>query len=80
MSFWEGERCEHCGGPIHERKLEMSRKAKGGHILIEDVPTGVCAECGERYYSANVLKSIEETLRGRRKARREERVPVYSLR
>jgi YgiT-type zinc finger domain-containing protein len=78
-SFWEGEHCEYCGGPIKEKNTEMSRKIKGKHVLIENVPTGVCTECGTRYYTANVLKSIEETLRGRRKAKREVRVPVYSL-
>ena len=77
--FWEGERCEYCGGVIREKKSELSRRVKGKHVLIENVPTGVCTECGTRYYSANVLKTIEETLAGRRKARREERVPVYSL-
>ena len=64
---------------IAERKAELSRKVKGKHILIENVPTGVCTECGTRYYSANVLKTIEETIAGRRKAQREERVPIYSF-
>ena len=79
MSYWENERCEYCNGLIKEKSTEMLRKIKGKHILIENVPTGVCTECGTRYYTANVLKSIEETLRGRRKAKREVRVPVYSL-
>jgi YgiT-type zinc finger domain-containing protein len=79
MSFWEGERCEYCKGLIKEKNTELSRKVKGKYVVIENVPAGVCTECGTRYYTANVLKSIEETLRGRRKAKREVRVPVYSL-
>lgn len=79
MSFWEGERCEYCNGIIKEKNTELSRKVKGKYVVIENMPTGVCTECGTRYYTANVLKSIEETLRGRRKAKREVRVPVYSL-
>lgn len=71
--------CEYCNGHIREKTTELSRKVKGKHVLIENVPTGVCMECGTRYYTANVLKTIEETLRGRRKAKREVRVPVYSL-
>jgi len=78
-TFWNKERCEYCGGVIVEKKAELSRKVKGKHILIENVPTGVCTECGTRYYSANVLKTIEETIAGRRKAQRQERVPVYSF-
>lgn len=79
MEFWEGERCEYCDGLIVEKKLDLPRKVKGKYVLIENVPTGVCTECGTRYYAANVLKTIEETLRGRRKAKREVSVPVYSL-
>ena len=79
MDFWEGEHCEYCGGPIVEKRVDMSRKVKGKFVVIENVPAGVCRECGTRYYAANVLKTIEETIRGRRKAGRKAVVPVYSL-
>lgn len=79
MSFWEGETCEYCGGVIVEKRVTMHRKANGHYVLIEDVPAGVCTECGARYYAANVLKTIEESVHGRRKADREELVAVYSL-
>jgi hypothetical protein len=48
-------------------------------VIVENVPAGVCTECGTRYYAANVLKTIEETVRGRREAEREIVVPVYSV-
>ena len=79
MSFWEGETCEYCGGTIVERRVTLHRKANGHYVLIEDVPAGVCTTCGTRYYAANVLKTIEESMHGRRKADREELVPVYSI-
>lgn len=79
MNFWEGETCEYCGGAIVERRVTLHRVINGHYVLIEDVPAGVCTECGTRYFAANVLKMIEETTRGRRKADREELVPVYSL-
>lgn len=77
--FWEGERCEYCDGPIIDRRVDLHRKVKGKSVLIENVPAGVCMKCGTRYYAANVLKTIEEIARGRRKAAREVLVPVYSL-
>ena len=80
MTFWEGESCEYCGGPVVEKKVDLSRKRRGKYVLIENVPAGVCTECGTRYYAANVLKMIEEASRGRQKAEREILVPVYSLR
>ena len=79
IGFWEGETCEYCGGAIREKTVSLSRKAKGKHILIENVPAGVCTGCGTRYFTANVLKTIAEMVRGRRRAIREITVPVYSL-
>jgi YgiT-type zinc finger domain-containing protein len=79
MSFWENERCEYCGGPIVERRVTLHRKVSGGYVQFENVPAGVCKECGTRYYSANVLKIIHESIRGRRKAEREICMPVYSF-
>ena len=79
VGFWGGETCEYCGGPITEKRVTLHRKVKGNYVVIERVPAGVCTECGTRYYAANVLKTVEESIRGRRKAEREVRVPVYSL-
>ena len=79
MSFWEGETCECCGGDIVEKRVTLHRKVKGSYVLIEDVPAGVCTKCGMRHYAANVLKTIEESVRGRRQAAREVLVSVYTL-
>lgn len=79
MEFCEGERCEYCNGVIIEKKVDLSRKVRGKYVLTENVPAGVCTKCGTRYYAANVLKTIEETVRERRKAEREVLVSVYSL-
>lgn len=80
VSFWDGERCEYCNGRIRDKRTTMTRKRGDKYIFIEDVPTGVCSDCGTRYYAANVLKSIDEALKGRRKAKRKISVPVYSFR
>jgi YgiT-type zinc finger domain-containing protein len=77
--FWQGERCEYCNGAIKEKQTDLSRKHKRGYVVVENVPTGVCMECGTRYYAANVLKTIDETIAGRGKAKREVQVPVFSL-
>jgi YgiT-type zinc finger domain-containing protein len=79
MGFWDGERCEYCNGLIVEKRVDLTRKVGENYVLIENVPAGVCTECGTRYYAANVLKTVEETIRGRRKAEREVLMAVYSL-
>jgi YgiT-type zinc finger domain-containing protein len=79
MTFWEGETCEYCGGPIVEKRVTLHRKVRRRYVLIENVPAGVCTQCGTRCYAANVLKTMEESLRGRRQAKRKVLVSVYSL-
>ena len=79
MDFWEGETCEYCGGLIVEKRVTLHRKVKKKYVLIENVPAGVCAQCGMRYFTANVLKTVEESIRGRKRAEREVVVPVYAL-
>ena len=79
MGFWEGELCEYCHGVIEEKLIDLPRKVGGGYVLIKNVPAGVCRECGTRYYTANVLKTIEETTSGRRKAEQEISMPVFSF-
>lgn len=79
MGFWDGETCEYCGGTIVEKRVTLHRKIKGKYVLIERVPAGVCRECGTHYYAANVLKRVEESIRGQRPAKREVLVSVYAL-
>ena len=79
MSFWDGETCEYCGGRIVEKRVTLHRKVKSKCVIIEDVPAGVCTERGMRYCAANVLKTVEASIHGRRKAERREVVPVYSV-
>lgn len=78
-AFWDGETCEYCGGAIVEKHVTLHRKVKGEYVLIEDVPAGVCTECGMRYYAANVLKTVEANIQGRIPAVREVKVPVYAF-
>ena len=59
--------------------MTLYRRVKTKYVIIEDVPAGVCVECGTRYYAANVLKTIEASIRGRRKAQRQVLVSVYSI-
>lgn len=79
MGFWEGEQCEYCNGPIVEKIMDLPRKVGKRHILIKNVPVGVCKKCGTKYYAANVLKTIESSVYGRRKAVNEIPMAVYSL-
>lgn len=79
MGFWDKERCEYCNAVIVEKIIDLPRKVGRRYVLIKNVPAGVCKGCGSRYYAANVLKSIETIVRGRKKAEKEIPMAVYSL-
>ncbi len=76
VSFLQGESCEYCGGPNVEKRATLHRKVRRKYVVIEKVPAGVRTECGMRYYSADVLKSVDESLRGPRPAERKVVVSV----
>lgn len=46
--------------------------------IVDNVPTGVCEQCGERYYKAIVLKSIESLLKEKKKFEQQICIPVAS--
>lgn len=62
-----------------KKRVTLHRKVRRKYVVVEKVPAGVCMECGTRHYAANVLKTVEERLRGGRPAEREIVVPVYFL-
>ena len=72
-----GFSCEHCDGIVHERRVEREAlRHKGSFVILEDVPIGVCAKCGARYFDASVLRRVAEIGRGITRAGRTIDVPV----
>ena len=77
MPTYHYDDCTFCGGRVAERFIAKPC-VWGDHLvaLVDRVPTGVCEQCGERYYRATVLKRIEATLKTRRQHARQIRLPV----
>lgn len=69
-------RCENCGGPVVERRLTVDRRFKGRLHEFENVPVGVCQDCGQRVYKGRVLERMELLSRDKRTIKRTIRVPV----
>lgn len=78
-NFWKDEHCEYCNSAITETVVDLHRKVNSAYVLIENVPIGVCNECGYRYYVGSILKEIENTVNDSTQAVREITVPVYSF-
>ena len=75
-----GYKCEYCSGIVEERQIEREAfKHRKGFVILEDIPVGICDECGYRYYHSTILKKVEEIAEGREAPEREESVPVAHL-
>jgi len=75
------ELCNFCGNKNFVKKEVEYMYAHEGHMLmVEHVPCEECEYCGERYFEAGVLKTIEreylEIYRHGKKAGKEITVPV----
>jgi len=74
-----GETCYFCSrGILEKRRVTVDFRWGDKLVIIENVPAKVCNECGERYYSAKVVREMERIAMEERKER-ELRVPVVAL-
>lgn len=72
-----GYRCEYCDGMVEERVIDREAfKHRGGFVILEHVPVGVCNKCGYLYYHASLLHRVEEIAAKRWPPVRMESVPV----
>lgn len=69
--------CTFCGGKVTFRYVQKTCYWGDKLIaLIDNVPAGVCEQCGERYYEAKVLKAIEEMLKKHKKFENNIKIPI----
>jgi YgiT-type zinc finger domain-containing protein len=69
-------RCENCGGTVVERRLTLDRRFHGKLFEFENVPVGVCRDCGQRVYKGPVLEQMEHLAQSKSKIKRIIQVPV----
>lgn len=72
-----GYGCEYCDGTVQSKTLDReSFKHKQGFVILEDVSIGICDQCGNRYYSAEILRKVDEIASGKQKPERLQDIPV----
>ena len=74
-------KCHVCGEQMKEQLIRQDFWVKGKLMVIEDVPAGVCPQCGEKVVKAEVGNQIAEAVVGqkRRSKIRTISVPVYKF-
>ena len=68
--------CSFCGGEVKEGRVEMDYRYKGKLYIFQNVPAGVCQQCGEKYLTAEVAKKIEHSIKTKEKWDKTIAVPV----
>ncbi len=69
--------CSQCGGQVSPEKVELDYRYKERLYIFQDVPAGVCQQCGEKYLTAEVSKEIEGKILKKEEAEKTVTVPVY---
>lgn len=67
--------CYYCHGAVTEKIMDVDYRWKGQLYIIEQVPAGVCIQCGERYFTAEVEQSIDKVIQSK-EIKRLENIPV----
>ncbi len=68
--------CSFCGGEVNENKVELDYRYKGKLFIFQNVPAGVCQQCGEKNLTAKVAKEIEHRIQTKEKWVKTISVPV----
>ncbi|MGH7963465.1 MAG: YgiT-type zinc finger protein [Candidatus Binatia bacterium] len=69
--------CFYCGGAVEERRMPRELRWHGQLFIFEDVPLGVCTQCGEKVIKPEIAKSIDRVLQEQKRPTRMMQVPVY---
>jgi YgiT-type zinc finger domain-containing protein len=59
--------CYFCKGTVVQEKVKVDFRWGDTLKVIENVPAGVCQQCGEKYIAAAVYKTMERLATSRRK-------------
>lgn len=51
--------CYFCKGTTKIKNIDVDFRWEGKLYVIKDVPVEVCSQCGEKYYSAEISKKID---------------------
>lgn len=69
--------CFYCGGAVEEKLTPREIRWKGRLFIFENVPMGVCTQCGEKVLKPEVAKAIDQVLKDQKKPTKTIQVPVY---
>ena len=74
--------CYFCKGKTNIKNVDVDFRWGSKLVVVKDVPVEVCSQCGERYYSSEISKKLDELVKKQRslkiKPQKIIQVPVLS--
>lgn len=72
-------KCYFCKGNTKIKNIDVDFRWGDKLFVVQDVPVEVCSQCGERYYSAEVSKKLDELVeKSSKKPQKTIEVPVFN--
>ena len=71
--------CYYCGGHVEEQSLPREIWREHRLLVVENVPMGVCRQCGEKFLKPDVAKALDKLLETQSDPHRTMEVGVYAL-
>jgi YgiT-type zinc finger domain-containing protein len=71
--------CEVCDTPLVEKLVKQDFWIGGRLIVVENVPAGVCPQCGEKVVNATVGRHLAELVRNKKRIARAVHISVPAL-
>ena len=68
--------CHVCGSKMKSRRIKQDFWIKKKLIVIEDVPAGVCPQCGEKVVHAEIGRRLAAVVRDTRLMRNAQTIAV----
>ena len=70
--------CEICNTPLQEKLIKQDFWIRDELIIVEDIPAGVCPQCGEKIVKAEVRRWVTELIKNSDRIAKAPRVSVSS--
>ncbi|MBI1884237.1 MAG: YgiT-type zinc finger protein [Chlamydiae bacterium] len=71
--------CIYCSGAIQEKSERLDYRYHGQLFIVENVPVGVCNQCGEKFLTAKTVKKLDKTVSASDKPIKTIAIPVISI-
>jgi YgiT-type zinc finger domain-containing protein len=68
--------CSFCGGKVKNDRVELVYQYRGQLYIFQNVPAGVCQQCGEKYLTAKAAKEIEHRIQTKTKEKWDKTISV----